>query len=70
PGQESTAIPSSIYIPLGLSGANADRSFLAPNGGTPETNALYDVLNQLVVLRGLRGEKVDTLPFNEVVERP
>ncbi len=68
PGQHSTAIPSSIYIPLAMS--NAQCSFLAPNGGTPERNALYDVLNQVVVLRGLRGEKVDALPFNELVERP
>ena len=70
PGQRSTAIPDSLYLPVAMSGANAHRSFLAPNGGTPERNALYDVLNQLVVVRGLRGEKVDTLPFNELVERP
>ncbi len=70
PGQESTAIPSSIYLPVELSGTNVGKSFLAPNGGTPEVNALYDVLNQLVVVRGLRGEKVDSLPFSELVERP
>ena len=70
PGQESTAIPSSVYVPLSLSGADPSRVFLTPHGGTPEVNALYDVLNQLVVVRGLRGEKVDTLPFSELVERP
>lgn len=70
PGRRSTNILSEKYMPLVVSSADPNRIFVTPDGGTPEMNAIYDVLNQVAVVRALNGEGVDYLPFNELVERP
>lgn len=70
PGRRSTNILSEKYMPLVVSNADPNRIFVTPDGGNPEANAIYDVLNQLAVVRALSGEGVDALPFSELLERP
>lgn len=69
PGRRSTNILGEDYVPIQTTGG-PPLGFLCPNGGTAGVNALYDVLNQLVVSRALKGESTARLPFSELVERP